>query len=58
MTASVNLPVILLAIGAALSLTIVEVIYVLKRIISPVYLADAFVELMLIVWWAVNLWIG
>lgn len=54
-TATVNAPVILLAIGSALSLALVDFIYVLKRIISPVYLGDALAELMLIAWWAVDL---
>lgn len=54
MTASVNPPVVLLAVGAALSLTLVEITYVSKRVISPIYLADAFVELVLIIWWAIS----
>lgn len=53
--AQVNSPVIFLAIGSALSLTIVEVIYVAKRVISPIYLGDAFVELVLIGWWVWSL---
>ena len=57
-TAQVNPPVIFLAIGAALSLAVVEFIYVAKRVISPVYLGDAFVELVLIGWWAVSLWLA
>jgi hypothetical protein len=57
MTATVNPPVIVLAIGAALALMVAEVIYVAKRVISPVYLGDAFVELVLIVWWAISNWI-
>ena len=56
-TGTVNPPVILLAIGAALSLTIVEVIYVAKRVISPIYLADAFIELVLVAWWGLSLWL-
>jgi len=36
---------------SALSLAIVEFIYVFKRVISPIYLGDAFVELILIAWW-------
>src|SRR5215217_1598817 len=47
-TANVNGPVILLAIGSALALALVEFIYVLKRVISPIYLVDAFVEVILI----------
>jgi len=50
LTAAVNPPVIILAIGAAVSLMLVEIIYVVKRIISPIYLGDAFAELVLIAW--------
>ncbi len=42
---------ILLAVGSAIVLTGVDVIYVTKRIIAPIYLLDAFVELLLIAWW-------
>jgi hypothetical protein len=55
MTATVNSPVILLAIGAALGLALVESIYVAKRVISPIYLADTFVELILIGWWILSI---
>ena len=55
LNAQVNSPVIFLAIGSALSLTVVEVIYVAKRVISPIYLGDALVELVLIGWWAISL---
>jgi hypothetical protein len=54
-TGTVNPPVILLAIGAAFSLALVEFIYVAKRVISPIYLADAFVELILIGWWILSI---
>jgi energy-converting hydrogenase Eha subunit E len=50
LNAQANSPVIFLAIGSALSLAIVEIVYVAKRVISPVYLGDAFVELVLIGW--------
>ena len=55
LTAAVNAPVILLAIGAAASLMIIEIVYVLKRVISPIYLGDAAAELILIAWWAISL---
>lgn len=55
LTGTINPPVILLAIGAALSLGLVEFIYVAKRVISPIYLADAFVELILIGWWILSI---
>jgi hypothetical protein len=54
-TATINPPVILLAIGIAATLVLVEFIYVLKRVISPIYLADAFAELILIAWWVLDL---
>jgi energy-converting hydrogenase Eha subunit E len=53
--AEINTSIILLAIGSALSLAIVEFIYVAKRIISPIYLGDAVVELILIAWWVVSI---
>jgi hypothetical protein len=53
--AAINPPVISLAIGAAASLTLVEIVYVSKRVISPIYLGDAVAELGLIAWWAIAL---
>jgi hypothetical protein len=53
--AAVNPPVVALAIGAAATLVIIEIVYVTKRIISPIYLGDAVVELILIAWWAIAL---
>ena len=55
MTAAVNPPVVFLAIGAAASLTVVEIVYVLKKVISPIYLGDAIAEVILIAWWAISL---
>ena len=49
--AEINTSIILLAIGSALSLVLVEFVYVAKRVISPIYLGDAVVELILIGWW-------
>jgi hypothetical protein len=43
--------VAVLAIGSAFMLTLVDVIYVSQRVISPVYLLDAAVEVALIVGW-------
>ncbi len=51
----INTPVILLAIGSALSLAIVEFVYVIKRVISPIYLVDAIIELILIAGWLVSI---
>ena len=57
-TDSINPPVILLALGSALSLTLVEFIYVIKRVISPIYLADAFAEILLMSWWVLAVWLA
>lgn len=54
-TAAVNPPVIFLAVGAAASLAFVEIVYVLKKVISPIYLGDAIAEVILIAWWAISL---
>jgi hypothetical protein len=54
-TAAVNPPVAFLAIGAAASLVLVEIVYVIKKVISPIYLGDALVEIVLIIWWVVAL---
>jgi hypothetical protein len=54
-TATVNPPVVALAIGAAASLALIEIVYVIKRVISPIYLGDAAAELILIAWWAIAL---
>lgn len=53
--AEINTSLIILAIGSALSLAIVEFIYVAKRVISPIYLGDALVELILIGWWILSI---
>lgn len=52
--AEINAPMIVLAIGSSLSLAIVEFVYVIKRVISPIYLGDAVIELILIAWWILN----
>ncbi len=49
--AETNTSIIILGIGNALSLAIVEFVYVAKRIISSIYLADAILELIFIAWW-------
>ena len=53
--AEINTSILLLAIGSALGLALVEFIYVAKRVISPIYLADAFLELILIGWWILSI---
>jgi hypothetical protein len=44
--------VILLALGSALGLTAIDVLYVLRETIPPIYLADAVAEVILIAAWA------
>jgi len=39
------------AIGSAAGLAGIDLTYTLKRVIAPVYLLDAVVEIMLILWW-------
>ena len=53
--AEINTSIIILAIGSALSLAIVEFVYVAKRVISPIYLGDAIIELILIGWWILSI---
>ncbi len=43
---------ILIAIGSAAALLVIEFVYVAKRTISRIYLLDAAVEAGLIAWWA------
>jgi hypothetical protein len=52
--AEINNSIIILAIGSALSLALAEFIYVAKRVISPIYLVDAAVELIFIGWWILS----
>ena len=43
-----SLPVLLVSsLGAGLALTAIDLIYVAKRVISPIYLADAALEILL-----------
>lgn len=42
-----------LAVGAALALTGIDVVFVVRGVIPPVYLADAAAELLLVLWWGV-----
>ena len=53
--AEVNTSLIILAICSALSLAVIEFVYVTKRVISPIYLGDSFLELILIAWWVVSI---
>jgi hypothetical protein len=53
--AEINTSIILLAMGSALSLAVVEFLYVAKRVIARIYLADAVLELALIGWWLIGI---
>ena len=53
--AEINTSIVVLAIGSALSLAMIEFVYVAKRVISPIYLGDAVIELILIGWWVVSI---
>ena len=44
--------VALLAVGSALGLAAIDIIYVTARVIAPIYLADAAAELLLVAAWA------
>ncbi|HEV8714847.1 MAG TPA: hypothetical protein VGX03_18710 [Candidatus Binatia bacterium] len=50
-----TLEIRLLALGSAVGLTAIDVVYVSLSRISPIYLLDALIELMLVVWWGI-LW--
>ena len=44
-----------LAVTSAAALTAIDVVYVLKRVIAPIYLADAAIEILLIAaWWVAS----
>lgn len=51
---SVNREIALLGVGSAAGLTAIDVIYVARRRIPPVYLLDAAVEVALILGWGVS----
>jgi hypothetical protein len=42
-----------LAIGSAIGLTVIDVTYVIRGVIAPIYLADAAIEVPLIAAWGV-----
>ena len=50
-----TIEMIVLAIACALGLTAIDVIYVVRGVLSPIYLADAAAELVLIAAWIVAL---
>lgn len=47
--------VVFIAMASAAALLGIELVYVRKRVISPIYLADALVELCFLIWWAAYL---
>lgn len=49
----INSTVTIIAGGSAASLAAVDVIYVSKRVIPPIYLLDAVVEFLFIMWWTI-----
>jgi hypothetical protein len=49
----IDLEILVLAVGSAAALTAIDVIYVAKRVIAPIYLADAVLEIALIAWWSI-----
>ncbi|HSL31435.1 MAG TPA: hypothetical protein VK900_19690 [Anaerolineales bacterium] len=50
----VNAAIIVLAIGSALSLAIIEFVHVARRVIPQIYLGDAVIELLFIGWWILS----
>jgi hypothetical protein len=50
-----NIPVEFLAAGMALTLAVLEVIFFIQGIISAVYLLDAALELVLVIFWMIIL---
>lgn len=48
----------LLGLSTAFSFLSVDVYYVLARVIPPVYLADAVIQVILIGWWVINVRAG
>jgi hypothetical protein len=42
---------VFIAMASPAALLLIELVYVLKRVISPIYLADALVELGFLIWW-------
>lgn len=55
---AVSLEVAILAVGCALALAAIDVIYVARRVISPIYLLDAGPELALAALWGVGGWLA
>lgn len=49
----VDVPVIIIAFGSALSLLFVDLFYVYKNVIAKTYLGDAFVEVLILISWLI-----
>ena len=49
----VNPAIVLLAMASAAGLGAVDIIYAIRKVISPVYLLDAVVEGVLVIWWGI-----
>lgn len=47
--------IIALALGVAASLTLIDVIYVYRQVILPIYLVDAMLQIAFIIGWSVCL---
>ncbi len=54
----VNGALIVIAIGSALSLVVIEFVYVSRKVIPPIYLGDALVELLFIAGWIVSAFVS
>ena len=50
--AEITASIVVLAMGSAFGLAVVEFIYVSRQVIPMIYLGDAFLELLIIAWWA------
>jgi hypothetical protein len=55
MTYELSPGLLLIAVGSSLCLLVVDLVYVLKRVISPLYIADAVVEFVFTSGWALCL---
>ncbi|HKU47708.1 MAG TPA: hypothetical protein VJQ58_12550 [Burkholderiales bacterium] len=51
-SAQLGAPLVVIAMGSAATLLVIELVYMTKRVISRIYLADAAIEMVLIAWWA------
>ena len=47
----VSFPVVLLGIASAAGLIAIEIVYVIKQVISRIYLLDSLIEAAFLLWW-------